>query len=178
MDIQLFIDSYGFYPKGGGKIRAAISPAKLLKPLKILERGSIVKMTGYSCVGNLPLAIAERQKKALLEKLDSPVIPLNPPLEKGVEGGFENCPVDIELLDVPTPGQGTFLFLRSESENSIAGFTSIGERGKRAEVVGEEVAAQFLRHYSPVQPLTPICLTRSFCTCHCAKKNQYFPHHP
>jgi RNA 3'-terminal phosphate cyclase (ATP) len=154
MDIELFIDSYGFYPKGGGKIRAAISPVNLLKPLNVLDRGSIVKMTGYSCVGNLPLTIAERQKKALLEELYSPVIPLNPPLEKGGKGGFgkgneeafEKCPVDIELLDVPTPGQGTFLFLRSESENSIAGFTSIGERGKRAEVVGEEVAEEFLRY--------------------------------
>jgi RNA 3'-terminal phosphate cyclase (ATP) len=152
IDIELFIDSYGFYPKGGGKIRAAISPAKLLKALNIMERGSIVNMTGYSCVGNLPLTIAERQKEALLEKLHSPAIS---PLEKGCKGGFEKCPVDIELLDVTTPGQGTFLFLRSESENSIAGFTSIGERGKRAEVVGEEVAAEFLRYHSSGAALDP-----------------------
>ena len=160
MDIKLFIDSYGFYPKGGGKIRACISPAKLLKPLIIMERGSIVNMTGYSCVGNLPLSIAERQRKAMLEKIGSSVIP---PLEKGGTGGFEKAseeafdkhPVEIELFDVPTPGQGTFLFLRSESENSIAGFTAIGERGKKAEVVGEEVAVEFLRYYSTGAALDP-----------------------
>jgi RNA 3'-terminal phosphate cyclase (ATP) len=135
MDIKLFIDSYGFYPKGGGKIRACISPAKLLKPLIIMERGSIVNMTGYSCVGNLPLSIAERQRKAMLEKICTEVEDLQ-------------SAIDVELLDVPTPGQGTFCFLRSESENSIAGFTSIGERGRRAEVVGEAVAAEFLRYYS------------------------------
>jgi RNA 3'-terminal phosphate cyclase (ATP) len=155
MDIELFIDSYGFYPKGGGKIRAAISPVKLLKPLNILDRGSIVKMTGYSGVGNLPLTIAERQKKALLEKLYSAAIPPNPPLEKGGKGGFEEYSVDIKLLDLPTPGQGTFLFLRADSKNSIAGFTAIGERGKRAEVVGEEVAADFLRYYSTGAALDP-----------------------
>lgn len=155
MDIQLFVDSYGFYPKGGGKIRAAISPAILLKPLKVLERGSILKMIVYSCVGNLPLTIAERQKDALMGKLYSPVIPLSPPLEKGGEGGFKECPIDIQLLDVPTQGQGTFLFLRAESETSIAGFTSIGERGKRAEVVGEEVAAEFLRYYLTGAALDP-----------------------
>jgi RNA 3'-terminal phosphate cyclase (ATP) len=155
IDIELFIDSYGFYPKGGGKIRAAISPAKLLKPLNVPERGSIVNMTGYSCVGNLPLSIAERQKRALLEKLYSLAIPSHPPLAKGGKGGFEKCPVDIQLLDVATPGQGTFLFLRSESENSVAGFTSIGERGKRAEVIGEEVAAEFLRYYSTGAVLDP-----------------------
>ena len=142
MDIKLFIDSYGFYPKGGGKIRACISPAKLLKPLIIMERGSIVNMTGYSCVGNLPLSIAERQRKAMLEKICTEVEDLQ-------------SAIDVELLDVPTPGQGTFLFLRSESENSIAGFTAIGERGKKAEVVGEEVAAEFLRYYSTGAALDP-----------------------
>jgi RNA 3'-terminal phosphate cyclase (ATP) len=156
IDIELFIDSYGFYPKGGGKIRAAIPHAISLKPLKILERVGIVKMTGYSSVGNLPLTIAERQKKALLERLHSPVIPPDFPS------------VDIELLDVPTPGQGTFLFLRSEAENSVAGFTSIGERGKRAEVVGEEVADKFLRYYITNAALDPymsdqIVLYLSFC---------------
>jgi RNA 3'-terminal phosphate cyclase (ATP) len=163
MDIELFIDSYGFYPKGGGKIRAVVSPVKSLKPLNILDRGSIVKMTGYSGIGNLPISIAERQKKALLEKLYSAAILPNPPLEKGVKGGFEKsdegrferCPIDIELLDVPTPGRGTFLFLRAESENSTAGFTAIGERGKSAEVVGEEVAADFLRYYSTGAVLDP-----------------------
>jgi len=142
MDIELFIDSYGFYPKGGGKIRAAISPVKLLKPLNIHDRGNIVKMRGYSGVGNLPLTIAERQKKAALEKVC-------------LEARELRSAIDIELLDVPTPGQGTFLFLRSESENSTAGFTSIGERGKRAEFVGEEAADDFLQYYSTGAALDP-----------------------
>jgi len=68
------------------------------------------------------------------------------PLDKvGLRGVL---PVDIELLSVPTPGQGTFIFLHSESENSFAGFTSLGERGKKAEAVGEEAAMEFLRYYS------------------------------
>jgi RNA 3'-terminal phosphate cyclase (ATP) len=177
IDLQFTIDSYGFYPRGGGKVRADIFPTKNIKPLNILERGRILSLKGYSGVGNLPLSIAERQKSALLEKIYSSniVIPLQshlsngqyitqPPLNKEThppqspldKGGLRGvCPVDIELLNVSTPGQGTFIFIQSESENSIAGFTSLGERGKRAEAVGEEAAMEFLRYYSTNAALDP-----------------------
>jgi len=135
IEVQLSIESYGFYPKGGGKVRADIFPAEVIKPLRIMERGKILRFNGYSGVGNLPLSIAERQRSALLEKIHSQIKDLT-------------CPIDIEVLNVPTPGQGTFIFLKFESENSIAGFTSLGERGKKAEVVGEEAAMEFLRYYS------------------------------
>lgn len=134
IDIQLTIESYGFYPKGGGEIRAEIFPAKEIRPLRIMERGMMSGLKGYSGVGNLPLSIAERQRSALLEKIHSQI--------KGLR-----CPVDIELLNVSTPGQGTFIFLQSESEQSIVGFTSLGERGKRAETVGEEAAREFINYY-------------------------------
>jgi RNA 3'-terminal phosphate cyclase (ATP) len=169
IEIQLAVESYGFYPRGGGKVRADIFPAKEVKPLRIMERGSILRIKGYSGVGNLPLSMAKRQKNAMIEKIYSSniVIPLQshlnngqyitqPPLNKEQyppqspldKGGLRGvCPVDMELLSVPTPGQGTFIFLKSESENSIAGFTSLGERGKRAEAVGEEAAIEFLKYY-------------------------------
>ncbi|GAB4413955.1 MAG: RNA 3'-terminal phosphate cyclase [Thermodesulfovibrionales bacterium] len=133
--MRLTIESYGFYPKGGGKIKVEIFPSKVIKPLKVIQRGRIVRLRGYSGVGNLPLTIAERQRKAVLEKIRSLIADLR-------------CPVDIELLEAPTPGQGTFLFLCVESENSIAGFTSLGERGKKAEVVGEDAAAEFFQYCS------------------------------
>jgi len=158
IDLQLTIDSYGFYPKGGGKVRADIRPSTEIKPLKVAERGNVLRLKGYSGVGNLPMSIAERQMKSLIEKLYSPVIPSMPsflqPAEfaeerkKGVDRKFERHPVDIELLNVLTRGQGTFVFLKAESENSIAGFTSLGERGKKAEIVGAEAAEDFIEYYS------------------------------
>ncbi|MEW6067877.1 MAG: RNA 3'-terminal phosphate cyclase [Nitrospirota bacterium] len=144
INVRLSIESYGFYPKGGGKIRAETFPAKEIRPLKVLERGNIIKLSGISGVGNLPLSIAERQKKAMVERIYSSNIAIS----------FQSS-IDIELLSVPTPGQGTFIFLQSESENSIAGFTSLGERGKRAEVVGEDAAEEFLKYYSTGAALEP-----------------------
>jgi RNA 3'-terminal phosphate cyclase (ATP) len=135
IDIRIKIESYGFYPKGGGKVIAETFPAENIKPIKIKERGNILKISGYSGVGNLPLSIAERQKSAVLKKIHSDMEGLT-------------CPVEIEVLDVPAFGQGTFTYLHSESENSTAGFTALGQRGKSAEIVGKETASKFIEYYS------------------------------
>jgi RNA 3'-terminal phosphate cyclase (ATP) len=133
--ILLTIESYGFYPKGGGKIRAVLFPADSVRPVRITDRGRMISLKGYSGVGNLPLSIAERQRKGLMEKVHREI-------------GDLRCHEEVELLDLPTPGQGTFLFLKAEFENSVAGFTSLGERGKKAEAVGEEAAGEFIQYYS------------------------------
>ncbi|MDA8213809.1 MAG: RNA 3'-terminal phosphate cyclase [Nitrospiraceae bacterium] len=167
--IGLTIESYGFYPKGGGRIRAEIFPAMGVNPLRIIERGKLVRLSGYSGVGNLPLSIAERQRNALIEKIHSQAAGLG-------------CPVDVEIIDTQTPGQGTFIFIRSESENFTAGFTSIGEKGKRAEVVGEEAAMEFTHYYSSnaaldshlpdqIVPYLPLCKEESIFTTSCITKH-------
>jgi RNA 3'-terminal phosphate cyclase (ATP) len=97
---------------------------------------------GHSGVGNLPMSIAERQKNALSDKIYSSL--------RNV--GF---PVEVELQDVPAAGQGTFVYLQSESQHFIAGFTALGERGKKAEIVGEEAAEEFIRYYSTGAALDP-----------------------
>ncbi|MFA4828622.1 MAG: RNA 3'-terminal phosphate cyclase [Thermodesulfovibrionales bacterium] len=132
--IELKIESYGFYPKGGGKIRVDIFPAKDIKPLRVTERGAILMIKGYSGTGNLPLSIAERQKSAAIKKIQTEIKDLMQP-------------VDIEILNVSSPGQGTFIYLHSETEKAIAGFTSLGKRGKKAETVGEEAAEEFSKYY-------------------------------
>jgi RNA 3'-terminal phosphate cyclase (ATP) len=142
LDIRLDIDSYGFYPKGGGVIRAEIEPTRGIMPLRIRKRGELSRIDGCSAVGNLPLSIAERQKQALLEMI-LPVMPL--------WGGHTH----IEILNVPSVGQGSFIFLRAESANFLAGFSSLGARGKRAEVVAEEVAREFLAYYAVEGALDP-----------------------
>lgn len=139
--INLSIESYGFYPKGGGRIRAELTPVTRLTPLRLLHRGGIRGVTGYSGVGNLPLSIAERQRKALTERIR--------------EAGDIGSTAEIKTIEVPTPGQGTLVFLKVEAENSLAGFTALGGRGKRAELVGEEAAADLLRYYETGAALDP-----------------------
>lgn len=132
-EVRLSIDSYGFYPRGGGRIRAEIFPAGGFQPMGLTDRGRLVRVTGCSAVGNLPMSIGERQRTAALEFIEARMTTIRFPME-------------VDLLNVPTPGQGTFLFLKAEMENALAGFTALGERGKRAEIVGEEAAGDFLTY--------------------------------
>jgi RNA 3'-terminal phosphate cyclase (ATP) len=142
LEVRLSIESYGFYPRGGGKIRADIRPAGKILPMRLPKRGRLREITGFSAVGRLPRSIAERQKKAATEKIRTGVA--------DAEAG-----VRIDLLEAPTHGQGTFLYLHASSEISFAGFTSLGAIGKRAETVGEEAARHFLDYYSTDAALDP-----------------------
>jgi RNA 3'-terminal phosphate cyclase (ATP) len=142
LEITLSIESYGFYPKGGGKIIAELMPVTRLSPLRFLKRGKVLGLKGFSGVGNLPLSIAERQWNALVETFRS----------RDFKPG---CRTDVEIMDVASRGQGTFLFLRVEAENSLAGFAALGERGRRAELVGAEAAKEFLQYYDADVALDP-----------------------
>jgi len=142
LDVRLSIESYGFYPRGGGRIRVEIFPAGKLHSLALEKRGKILEVTGCSAAGRLPVSIAERQGNAAAERIRAG---LNDP---GFRLGFD-------ILEAPTPGRGTFLYLQSASENASAGFTSLGAIGKRAETVGTEAADEFLAYHETGAGLDP-----------------------
>lgn len=135
-DIEANIENYGFYPKGGGKVRVEIMPAEKITGMNLIERGEIKNIKGVSGVANLPLSIAERQKDSALKILAS-----------------QGLNAEIGSIAVPAFGNGTFLFLKIKTVSCFAGFSSLGERGKRAELVGEEVAKSLINYY-----LTNACL--------------------
>lgn len=137
-ELTLSIDAYGFYPRGGGKISAEILPARELQPISLNTPGELRRISGCSGVCNLPLSIAERQRAASLVTL-----------------GGSNVPTEIDLLNAPGPGQGTFLFLRADTGAVRSGFTSLGARGKRAESVGAETGEELWRHLSTGAALDP-----------------------
>lgn len=121
---------WGWYPIGGGEVEVEIGRARGLSPLSILKRGSLKGIKGLSIYSNLPRHVGERQREKALKILASEG------LERKVEG--------IELLDAPSPGKGSCLFLEAEFDNSIAGFSALGERGKPAEKVAEEAVFSLL----------------------------------
>jgi RNA 3'-terminal phosphate cyclase (ATP) len=127
MNLNMEIKRWGWYPKGGGEVICQINPVERIKPLNLIERGKLLKVSGLSVVSNLPLSIAQRQKKEAERNLD--------------ENGFK---LETEILDAPSIGKGTFFFLLASFENSLAGFSSLGALGKRAEQVSDEACKAFL----------------------------------
>jgi len=118
-DLQLL--TWGWYPKGGGLIKASVYPTEGLEAIRYLHRGNLTDIHALSAASNLPLHIAERQRDRALKRLEHLGITPHTRIEHA-----------------PSPGQGTILFLAVQFQGSTAGFTSLGKRGKRAEAVADD----------------------------------------
>ncbi|MBI5741072.1 MAG: RNA 3'-phosphate cyclase [Nitrospirae bacterium] len=134
--VEASISKYGFYPKGGGEVYFKIFPAEKVKGMEVVSRGDLLSLNGHSAVANLPLHIAVRQQTSAAQS-------------------FSPLAANIDVIEVPSFGQGTFVFLRGEYENALSGFSSLGERGKPAEKVGREAATSFKDHHDTHACLDP-----------------------
>ncbi len=122
------IRTYGFYPIGGGEIVIKISPriARARERLQWTERGAIQQLSLVSAVSRLDSSIAKRQKLRFLTRLN------------------QKCAH--REIAVDAASAGTYLFFKCQSESGIAGFSSLGARGKPAEKVADEAYEEF-EHY-------------------------------
>ena len=128
---EAMIEKWGFYPKGGGRVQLKISPMDGLKPISLVERGLLKRISGISAIANLPKHVAERQREQALKRIR------------------RELKIDSEiaiLSDAPSIGEGSFLFLLAEYEGIVVGFSSLGARGKTAEKVADE-AVDYLKDY-------------------------------
>ncbi|MEK7826057.1 MAG: RNA 3'-terminal phosphate cyclase, partial [Nitrospirota bacterium] len=108
LDLRLGLERWGFYPRGGGRVQAEVSPARSFSAIDFRERGGLKRIWGISATSNLPRSIAERQRDQAVTILRV--------------RGFVS---QIDIVEAPSIGQGTFLIIVAEFENSIAGFSSL-----------------------------------------------------
>jgi RNA 3'-terminal phosphate cyclase (ATP) len=149
-DVQVEAHKYGFYPPGGGKIVAQISPAKTLQPLELIERGDITEKKVRVLLVKLPRHVAERELKVVGEKLRD----------------FKTHEMEIdESENALSPGN--VVFIEYTSKHLTETISSIGERKLPAEKVAENAVAEakaYLAHNAPVgehladQLLIPLAL--------------------
>jgi RNA 3'-phosphate cyclase len=121
----------GFYPQGGGEVRAAIRPAAAIQPLDLPERGALKRITGISAVANLDTEIAQRQRKQAYDRMKA-----------------RHGKIEIEVVELPARTKGTMLLLLAEFRHTTACYFSLGALGKRAEQVADEACLWMERFLS------------------------------
>ncbi|GAB4310296.1 MAG: RNA 3'-terminal phosphate cyclase [Methanobacteriaceae archaeon] len=125
----------GYYPRGGGIIKAEINPIKNLRPIN-LTKIEIDDIKGISHCSKLPCHIAVRQAEAATKILE----------KKGYKAN-----IDVQCNETSL-GRGSAIVLWAKGNHALGG-SDIGEPGKRAETVGKNAADELLDHISKNAPL-------------------------
>ncbi len=126
-DAQLKLELAGYYPKGKGRINATIRPTLHITPLKLTKRGTLKRVYGISCVSNLNIKIADRQKRRAILHLQK----ISPE-------------INIKTINMPSEFKGTSILLIAEFEDGSENITpaccyfALGKIGKPAEMVADE----------------------------------------
>ena len=132
LDATLHLDAAGFFPQGGGSIRAEIQPVGAVsdEDLTFEAVDRLTRVEVLSTVGGLPLETARRQNDAAAERL-----------------GRERLRVETEVVAPKvkhSKGSATLVWAKLPS-GLVAGESWLGDRGVSAEEVGQTAAEHFLQ---------------------------------
>jgi RNA 3'-terminal phosphate cyclase (ATP) len=129
LTLRLELVRAGFFPPGGGEVRADVEPWARAGALDLTRRGPLVALRGVSGAGRLKGDVARRQRDAAARTL------------------WERRRLEAEwqVLDVPADSPGSFLFLEAVCEPGRGAFGFLGQRGVSAEAVGDRAARRVLR---------------------------------
>jgi RNA 3'-terminal phosphate cyclase (ATP) len=144
----------GFYPRGGGELRSRVRPWSRPGAALVMEsRGSLLAVRGVSAAAKLKGDVAKRQCDAAQARLWE----------------ARRLETEWEITDLPADSPGSALYLEAEFEAGRAAFSLLGERGVRAEILGDRAARHLLRFLgdegSAVDPhladqlVVPLCLS-------------------
>src|SRR2546425_5992864 len=122
----------GHYPKGGGIVRFTATPTAVLKNIIGRDGGQVIGLRGASHSVKLPAQVAERQASAATRVIE--------------EKGFPRPKIQIDASENSShlgPGSGIVL-CATRSGGGLLGADSLGERGRPAEVAGDDAAKNLL----------------------------------
>jgi len=126
---RLTLDRAGFFPRGEGCVRAEVAPWPRPATLDLSRRGPLVAVRGIAGAARLRGDVARRAADAAQALLWE---------ERRLETAW-----DVVDLDAASPG--AFLQAEAVFETGRAAFSLLGERGLRAEVLGERAARRVLK---------------------------------
>ncbi|MFH1331769.1 MAG: RNA 3'-terminal phosphate cyclase [archaeon] len=129
----VIVKKEGFYPKGGALVEVLSGKVKQLAAIDVLEKGKVLSIVGRSIASERLRSsrVAERQansaKKILFDYFKA------------------DAKIKVDYVNTLNPGSGIQLWV--ETENSVLGGNSLGELGKKAEMVGEEAARNLVEDF-------------------------------
>lgn len=119
-DIELL--ARGFYPEGGGEVVAEVDVCPHIGALSLEEKGGFLQVRGIACTQNLPEHVMSRLRHAALKALV----------------GYGHVKIDPDARSGRSTGAG--IVLAAEFEGATLGGSALGEKGVRAETLGERCA--------------------------------------
>jgi RNA 3'-phosphate cyclase len=125
---RLTVRREGFYPRGGGSVDVSVKPVVELGSLRAESVDRVPRVEGVSVCGRLPRHVAERQARSAERVLE----------EAGIDSEVSIAVAEGDNAPL-SPGSVLSLWAIS-SPKVFIGASSLGERGKPAERVGEEAA--------------------------------------
>lgn len=128
--IDLGLKRRGYYPRGGGSV--ILRSSKIREPASF-ELDAAMQQDGVNILSvsrSLPPHVAQRQADIAMKKIELEKLKVNR--------------VEIDSAgDSLSPGSSILVYT-GDLTTKFVGATSLGERGKRAELVGEDAANNFL----------------------------------
>lgn len=124
--VELSLERHGFFPRGGGRLRARIEPSSLAA-LELEERGASQGRRFVALTSGMPPALTDRELRVARDRL----------------GLGRDDLVRQELPEDVGPGNAVYVEHRFEHITAV--FAGFGERGARAEEVAEQAIGPSLR---------------------------------
>jgi RNA 3'-terminal phosphate cyclase (ATP) len=121
LDLQAVAEllAWGWFPAGEGEIAVEISGRSATpvaaEPKQWTERGPLKRISGIAVASNLPAHIAQRMRDAASNMLSRAGLPAH----------------SIEPQRVRSISPGAGIFLTAEYETGLAGFSALGQKGKK-----------------------------------------------
>jgi RNA 3'-terminal phosphate cyclase (ATP) len=126
--VDFRLERAGFYPAGGGAVRATIHPLQGWRKLSLEARGERREAYAESLVAAVPAGVASRELDCVAKAM-----------------GW----ADDQLRFQPLPndwGPGNALLITLDHEHVTEVFVAFGEKARRAEEVARDVVAQARRY--------------------------------
>ncbi|HEV3387024.1 MAG TPA: RNA 3'-terminal phosphate cyclase [Gemmata sp.] len=136
--VELEMIRPGFYPRGGGEIRAIIHPCAQVHGLALTNKVEMSTAGGFSAYAGLPGSVGRKQARRMSVRLKS----------QGIESH-----IPIEEWEAANPGTVAAIIFRQSPVPTL--FFGLGEKGKPAEAVADDAADEAIAFRNANCPVDP-----------------------